>query len=51
MEMASLATVKEGMSVDEVTKILGPSRSDWMTYYERRDELVMSWRYAMTRAS
>ena len=45
MDMTSFAAVKEGMSVDEVTKLLGPSRSDWTTYYERRDELVLGWRY------
>ena len=45
MDLNSFAAVRGGMSVDEVIKILGPSRSDWTAYFERRDELVLGWRY------
>jgi hypothetical protein len=45
MDMPFFAEIKEGMSVDEVTKILGPSVPLWTQYFARRDELVLGWRY------
>lgn len=45
MDMPFFAEIKEGMSVDDVTKVLGPSVSHWTEYFNRRDELVLGWRY------
>ncbi len=45
MDMAAFATIKKGMTAEEVTKILGPSVQLWTQYFERRDELVWGWRY------
>lgn len=45
MDMTYFARIREGMHVDEVTKVLGPSREDWTTVFERRNELVLGWRY------
>ncbi|MCX7147112.1 MAG: hypothetical protein NT042_13155 [Sulfuritalea sp.] len=40
-----LATIRPGMSKDEVLRILGPSDANATAYFEARDELVWDWRY------
>lgn len=37
------ALIKEGMSKEQVLRILGPSIKDETVYYERRDELAWTW--------
>jgi len=39
------ASVRPGMTPDEVLRIIGPSYPNWTTYFETRDELVWEWRY------
>jgi hypothetical protein len=41
----SFARIQSGMTKDEVLHILGPSYPYWTAYFERRDELVLEWRY------
>lgn len=45
LEPATFASIKAGMSGDEVLRILGPSIPSWTAYFERRDELVWGWRF------
>ena len=45
LNMRHFALIREGMSQDQVLRILGPSVPQWTVYFERRDELVWEWRY------
>jgi hypothetical protein len=45
LDHAHFANVQAGMSMDEVTRQLGPSYPGWTTYFKARDELVWEWRY------
>lgn len=40
-----LATVRAGMSKEDVLRILGPSDARLTVYFKARDELVWDWRY------
>lgn len=37
------ARIREGMSQDEVLRVLGPPGTEWTEYYVRRNELDRSW--------
>ncbi len=39
------ARLREGMTQDEVLRIIGPPYAPWTIYFEARDELVWEWRY------
>lgn len=45
LDMKHFAMIRQGMSKDEVLRILGPSQPQWTVYFEQRDELVWEWRY------
>ena len=45
LNMKHFALIREGMTPEEVLRILGPSVPAWTIYFERRDELVWEWRY------
>jgi hypothetical protein len=45
LNMKNFALIREGMSQEQVLRILGPSVAAWTIYFERRDELVWEWRY------
>jgi hypothetical protein len=45
LEPKHFARLREGMSQDEVLRIIGPSQAHWTVYFEARDELVWEWRY------
>jgi len=40
-----LATVRAGMSKEQVLRVLGPPDASATTYFKARDELVWDWRY------
>ena len=45
LNMRHFALIREGMTQDQVLRILGPSVPQWTVYFDRRDELVWEWRY------
>ena len=45
LNMKTFALIREGMTQEQVLRILGPSVAAWTIYFERRDELVWEWRY------
>jgi hypothetical protein len=45
MTPAAFARVQAGMTTAQILHLLGPSISQWSSYYEARDELVWGWRY------
>jgi hypothetical protein len=45
LDEAHLATVRPGMSREEVLRILGPSDANATAYFKARDELAWDWRY------
>ncbi len=45
LDMRHFALIRQGMTKDEVLRILGPSQPQWTVFFERRDELVWEWRY------
>ena len=45
LDMRHFAMIRQGMTKDEVLRILGPSQPQWTVFFERRDELVWEWRY------
>lgn len=45
LEEKYFARIIPGMNKEEVVRIIGPSYPNWTDYFERRDELVMSWRF------
>ncbi len=45
LDMRHFALIRQGMTKDEVLRILGPSQPQWTVIFERRDELVWEWRY------
>jgi hypothetical protein len=45
LNMKTFALIREGMTQEQVLRILGPSFAAWTIYFERRDELVWEWRY------
>lgn len=45
LEPKHFALLREGMTQDEVFRIIGPSHPGWTMYFEARDELALEWRY------
>jgi hypothetical protein len=45
LDAEHLATVRAGMSKEEVLRVLGPSDTRLTVYFKARDELVWDWRY------
>ena len=45
LDMQHFALIRQGMTKNEVLRILGPSQPQWTVFFERRDELVWEWRY------
>ena len=45
LEMKHFSRLREGMSKDDVLRMLGPSFPGWTLYYQARDELVWEWRW------
>jgi hypothetical protein len=45
LNMQHFADIQPGMSMDEVTRLVGPPYDGWTTYFKARDELVWEWRY------
>jgi hypothetical protein len=39
------AGIQPGMSMAEVTRLIGPPYPGWTTYFKARDELAWEWRY------
>ena len=39
------ARLREGMTQDQVLRIIGPPYAPWTVYFEARNELVWEWRY------
>lgn len=45
LEPKHFARLREGMSEEEVIRIIGPPQPDWTVYFESRDELALEWRF------
>ena len=45
LEPKHFARLREGMTQDEVMRVIGPPQAHWTVYFEARDELVWEWRY------
>lgn len=46
LDMAHFARIEPGKSDQAaILRLLGPSQPQWTNYFERRDELVWSWRF------
>lgn len=45
LEPKHFARIREGMTKDEVLRVLGPSWPGWTQYFAARDELVWDWRW------
>jgi hypothetical protein len=45
LDEAHFATIKPGMTKQQVLHRLGPPQPQWTTYYKARDELVWEWRF------
>jgi len=45
LDMKHFALVRQGMSQDEVLRVLGPPYPGWTVYFKARDELAWEWRY------
>ena len=45
LEPKTFARVQQGMTKEQVLRMLGPSEPSWTVYYARRDELAWEWRY------
>jgi len=45
LEPRHFARLREGMTQDEVLRIIGPPQPHWTVYFAARDELVWEWRY------
>lgn len=45
LEPRTFALIQEGMTQDEVLRVLGPPYPGWTVYFESRDELVWEWRF------
>jgi hypothetical protein len=43
-----LATIRAGMSKEDVLRILGPSDANATVYFQARDELAWDWRYRVS---
>ncbi len=43
--MKHFSRLREGLSKDDVLRMLGPSFPGWTLYYQARDELVWEWRW------
>ncbi|HEX8962330.1 MAG TPA: hypothetical protein VF801_04945 [Rhodocyclaceae bacterium] len=45
LDEAHFATIRPGMTEEQVTRALGPPQPAWTAYYPARDELAWEWRY------
>lgn len=45
LNMEHFAGIQPGMTMDEVTHLIGPPYHGWTTYFKARDELAWEWRY------
>ena len=45
LEPKHFARLREGMTQDEVLRVIGPPQAHWTVYFAARDELVWEWRY------
>lgn len=45
LDQKHFARIRQGITKQEVLRILGPSHPGWTAYFERRDELVWEWRF------
>lgn len=45
LEPKIFALVQEGLTQEEVQRLLGPPYPGWTVYFESRDELVWEWRF------
>ncbi|MBS1190340.1 MAG: hypothetical protein H6R10_2132 [Rhodocyclaceae bacterium] len=45
LDTRHFALVREGMSQDQVLRVLGPPYPGWTVYFKARDELAWEWRY------
>ncbi len=45
LDVQHLASIRAGMSKDDVLRILGPPDANLTAYFKDRDELVWDWRY------
>lgn len=45
LEPRHFARLREGMTQDEVLRVIGPPFAGWTMYFKARDELVWEWRW------
>lgn len=45
LDIKHFALIREGMSQDQVLRVLGPPYAGWTVYFKARDELAWEWRY------
>lgn len=45
LNQAHFSEIQAGMTMEQVTRMIGPPYPAWTTYFKARDELVWEWRY------
>lgn len=45
LNMEHFAGIQAGMTIEEVTRLIGPHYPGWTAYFKARDELALEWRY------
>ena len=45
LDMPHFADIQPGMSMEDVTRLIGPPYAGWTAYFKARDELAWEWRY------
>ena len=45
LDIEHFAGIQPGMTMEEVTRQIGPPYHGWTTYFKARDELVWEWKY------